>query len=234
MDLNILLWIGGMLFSLGIFALKVGLGLGYGKVRLKGVVAALTGYLALFMVIALLAEPLVRRLEPLLRKGPYLHIILAAGLIAWGSYLVGSRGDGHTRTVRTGTRLLLIIPCPVCLTAMTFSTWAALHAFTVHPLLVGLGLGSAFALMAGIVLSAARLRPGNRSEVSLGLAMVVIGLYFAGSMFLPGKINEAREMYASFISRNAGAGNTSGTWLLTCLPLLLLIGFFARKSRREL
>jgi predicted transporter len=221
MDLNILLWIGGMLFSLGIFALKVGLGLGYGKVRLKGVVAALTGYLALFMVIAL-------------RKGPYLHIILAAGLIAWGSYLVGSRGDGHTRTVRTGTRLLLIIPCPVCLTAMTFSTWAALHAFTVHPLLVGLGLGSAFALMAGIVLSAARLRPGNRSEVSLGLAMVVIGLYFAGSMFLPGKINEAREMYASFISRNAGAGNTSGTWLLTCLPLLLLIGFFARKSRREL
>jgi hypothetical protein len=41
-------------------------------------------------------------------------------------------------------------------------------------------------------------------------------------------------MYASFISRNAGAGNASGTWLLTCLPLVLLIGFFARKSRREL
>jgi predicted transporter len=234
MDLNILLWIGGMLFSLGIFALKVGLGLGYGKVKLRGIIATLTGYLGLFMVIALLAERLIRWLEPILRKGPYLHIILAMGLIVWGSYLIGSKGDGHAHTVRTGARIMLIIPCPVCLTAMTFSSWAALNAVRVHPLLVGLGLGLAFALMAGIVLLAARLRPGNRSEVSLGLAMVVIGLYFVGSMFLPGKIEEAKGMYASFLLENAGAADNSGTWLLAILPLVLLIGFFAKTLRREL
>jgi predicted transporter len=234
MDLNILLWIGGMLFSLGIFALKVGLGLGYGKVKLRGIIATLTSYLVLFMVIALLAERLIRWLEPILRKGPYLHIILAAGLIAWGSYIIGSRGDGHAHTVRTGARLMLIIPCPVCLTAMTFSTWAALNAVRLHPLLVGLGLGLAFALMAVIVMLAARLRPDNRSEAPLGLAMIVIGLYFVGSMFLPGKIEEAKGMYASFIMENAGAGNSGGTWLLAILPLVLLIGFFAKKLRREL
>jgi predicted transporter len=154
-------------------------------------------------------------------------------LIAWGSYIIGSRCDGHAHTVRSGARLLLILPCPVCLTAITFSTWAALNAVGLHPLLVGLGLGLAFALMAVIVLLAAKLRPDNRSEAPLGLSMIVIGLYFAGSMFLPGKIEEAREMYASFSMENAGAGNSSGTWLLAILPLVLLIGFFAEKLRRE-
>jgi MFS family permease len=117
---------------------------------------------------------------------------------------------------------------------MTFSTWAALNAVRLHPLLVGLGLGLAFALMAVIVMLAARLRPDNRSEAPLGLAMIVIGLYFVGSMFLPGKIEEAKGMYASFIMENAGAGNSGGTWLLAILPLVLLIGFFAKKLRREL
>ncbi len=32
MDLNLLLWVGGTLFSLGIFAVKTGTGLGYGQV----------------------------------------------------------------------------------------------------------------------------------------------------------------------------------------------------------
>lgn len=230
MDMNILLWIGGMLFSLGIFALKVGLGLGYGKVRSQGVIATLTGYLALFMVIALLSERLIRWFEPILRQGPFLHIVLAAGLIAWGSYIIGSRGgDGHAHPVRSGTQLMLIIPCPVCLTVMTFSTWAALNAIKYHPLVVGLGLGLAFALMAVIALLAVRLRPGSRSEAPLGLAMIVIGLYFVGSMFLPAKIEEAKRMYASFIIENTGAGNSSETWLLALLPLGLLIGFIAEK-----
>jgi hypothetical protein len=33
---------------------------------------------------------------------------------------------------------------------------------------------------------------------------------------------------------NAGAGNSSGTWLLAILPLALLTGFFAKKPHREL
>lgn len=123
MDLNIILWIGGMLFSLGIFALKVGLGLGYGKVGAKGVSFTLAGYLALFIAIALLSERLIGILEPLLRKGPYFHTLTGAGLIAWGLFAI--RGSHHPRrstsepgAIHRGSSLLLLIPCPVCITAM--------------------------------------------------------------------------------------------------------------------
>lgn len=226
MELNILLWIGGMLFSLGIFALKVGLGLAYGKVGLKGIVATLAGYLALFMVIALAAEQASRWLEPLLRQGVWLHSLLATGLIAWGMYIISRRtGDRHG----AAARLLLIIPCPVCLTAICFSTWAALNAIRLPAPLVGLGLGLVFSVMALGVLLVARQRPDQRSEAPLGLAMIVIGFYFIASLFLPAKITEAQEMYGSFIMENAVTESSAGMGALAVLPVLLLIGFFAGK-----
>lgn len=231
MNLNILLWIGGMLFSLGIFALKVGLGLAYGKVGLKGMVAALVGYLALFMVIALAAERLLRWLEPLLRQGVLLHSLLATSLIAWGMYIISRRtGDHHG----AAARLLLIVPCPVCLTAICFSTWAALNAIRLPAVLVGLGLGLAFSVLAAAVWLAARLRPGQHSEAPLGLAMIVIGLYFIASLFLPARIKEAQEMYGSFIMENALTESSAGMGGLAVLPGLLLIGFIAGKRRRRM
>ena len=228
MELNILLWIGGMLFSLGIFALKVGLGLAYGKVGLKGIAATLAGYLALFMVIALAAEQAIRWLEPLLRQGVWLHSLLATGLIAWGMYIIGRRtSDRHG----AGARLLLIIPCPVCLTAICFSTWAALNAIRLPAPLVGLGLGLVFGVLTSGVWLAARLRLGQPSQAPLGLAMVVIGLYFIASLFLPARIKEAQEMYGSFIMENAVTESSAGMGALALLPVLLLIGFFAGKRR---
>lgn len=230
MDLNILLWLGGMLFSLGIFALKVGLGFAYGKVGLKGIAATLAGYLALFMVIALAAERLVRWLEPLLRQGVWLHSLLATGLIAWGMYIISRRtGDRHG----AAARLLLIVPCPVCLTAICFSTWAALNAVRLPAVLVGLGLGLVFGVLAAAVWLAARLRPGQHSEAPLGLAMIVIGLYFIASLFLPARIKEAQEMYGSFIMENAVTENSAGMGGLALLPALLLLGFFAGKRRNH-
>lgn len=231
MDLNILLWLGGMLFSLGIFALKVGLGLAYGKVGLKGMVAALVGYLALFMVIALAAEQLIRWFEPLLRQGVWLHSLLATGLITWGMYIISRRtGDHHG----TSAGLLLIVPCPVCLTAICFSTWAALNAVRLPAVLVGLGLGLVFGVLALGVWLVARLRPGQHSEAPLGLAMIVIGFYFIASLFLPAKIKEAQEMYGSFIMENAITESSTGMGALAVLPALLLIGFIAGKRRRRI
>ena len=230
MDLNILLWLGGMLFTLGIFALKAGLGLACGKVGPKGVAATLAGYLALFVVIALAAERLVRWLEPLLRQGMWLHSLLAAGLIVWGMYIISRRtSDRHG----AGARLLLIVPCPVCLSAICFSTWAALNAVRLPAVLVGLGLGLVFGVLASGVWLVARLRSGQRSEAPLGLAMIVIGLYFIASLFLPARIKEAQEMYRSFIMENAIAESSTGMGALALLPALLLLGFFAGKRRNR-
>lgn len=56
MDLNRLLWLGGMLFSLLVFAVKVGLGLGCGNFTVKGIGLTLSGHTALFLTLAQAAE----------------------------------------------------------------------------------------------------------------------------------------------------------------------------------
>jgi hypothetical protein len=59
---------------------------------------------------------------------------------------------------------------------MTFTTWAALGVIKQPPLLLGL----AFSLL-----------------VPLGMAMIGVGLYFVGSLFLPAKIEAARALFAA-------------------------------------
>jgi predicted transporter len=234
MNLNIILWIGGMLFSLGIFALKVGLGLGYGRVGRRGIALTLGGYMGLFMLIAVAAEWLMRILQPILAKGPWLHTLLATGMIAWGMVVIFGKRHEHQaadcceRPPRA--HLLMLVPCPVCLTAMTFSIWAALNAITLPPLVTGLCLGSAFALMALVVALIARPRSAGTSETSLGMAMIVVGLYFIASLFLPAKIEATRGMYSSFISENRIAQSTDATGVMIFILLLALAGYLAGRS----
>lgn len=234
MNLNIILWIGGMLFSLGIFALKVGLGLGYGRVGSKGIALTLGGYMGLFMLIAVAAERLMRVLQPILAKGAWLHTLLAAGMIAWGMVVILGRRHEHQadrqRERPLRARLLMLVPCPVCLTAMTFSIWAALNTIKLPPLLTGLCLGSAFALMALLVALVAKPRSGAASETSLGMAMIVVGLYFIASLFLPAKIEAARGMYSSFITENSMAQSTDATGVMIFILLLALAGYLAGRS----
>jgi predicted transporter len=224
MDLNILLWIGGTLFSLGIFAVKVGSGLGYGQVSRKGVLLTLGLYLALFELIALLADRLLKILEPLLRGGPWLHGVMAFGMILWGLAII-MRAD---RISTPGSSLALLIPCPVCLSAMAFSTWAALQALPLLPWGVGLVMGGVFSVMTLLIMAAVRARSQRSSTPSLGLAMITIGLYFIASLLLPGKVEQAKGMYGSFLKelQPAAANSSGGIILLVLLSVALLTGFF--------
>lgn len=228
MDLNIILWIGGTLFSLGIFAVKVGSGLGYGQVGRKGVLLTLGLYLTLFELIALLADRLLRILEPVLRGGPWLHGVMAIGMILWGLAIIMKSGASAT----PGSSLALQVPCPVCLSAMTFSTWAALQALPLLPWGVGLVMGGMFSVMTLLVMAAVRARSERTSTPSLGLAMITIGLYFIASLFLPGKVEQARGMYVSFINeiQPAATSSTGGAILLALLAIALLTGFFIHKG----
>ncbi len=234
MDLNIILWVLGTLFSLGIFAVKVGFGLGYGRFGTKGIVLTLTGYVLLFVAIALLAGRLMEMAMPILKKGPYIHLLMAAGMIVWGVYMLrgghhaapgtpASIGDGAFKS-----SLLLIIPCPVCLSAMSFSTWTALGALAMPPALVGLGLGAAFAVLSLFFLLLARFGKSTHPDASLGLAMVVIGLYFIGSLFLPAKIEEGRAMYASFTGTGGSADASNMAGVLLILFAALAMGYIIR------
>ncbi|ABQ24985.1 DUF2162 domain-containing protein [Geotalea uraniireducens] len=228
MDLNIALWVGGTLFSLGIFAVKVGAGLGYGQVSRKGVAFTIGLYLALFELIALLAERLLPLLEPLLKGGRWLHMVMAMGMILWGLFIIKRQGG----TSPHDSPLALLIPCPVCLTAMTFSTWSALNSLPLLPWAVGLVLGGVFSSMTLVVMIVSRTGSNRRSLPSLGLVMITIGLYFIASLFLPTKVEQAKGMYSSFLKELPPvAGNgTGGMFLLGLLLTALLVGFFTHKG----
>jgi len=231
MDLNIILWIGGTIFSLGIFSVKVGSGLGYGQVGRKGVVLTLGLYLTLFELIALLADRLLKLLEPVLRGGPWLHGVMALGMILWGLAIIMRSGTSAT----PGSSLALLIPCPVCLSAMTFSTWAALQALPLLPWGVGLVMGGMFSVMTLLIMALVRARSERTATPSLGLAMITIGLYFIASLFLPGKVEQAKGMYGSFLKelQPAATSGPGGMILLALLSIALLTGFFIRKGDNE-
>lgn len=245
MDLNIILWIGGMIFSLGIFAIKVGFGLGFSKIKWKGIFLTLSMYLVLFVLIAMLSEQLIKVLEPVLRKGPYLHTLMATGMIAWGIYLLKSQKTEDKR-IRSWedknfstsqplnpstSSLLLLIPCPVCLTAMTFSTWTALNVIKFHAVLVGLGLGIVFVLLTLAVVGLTRLKQTSNPEISLGLGMIAIGIYFISSLFIPAKIEEAKGIYRSFLTENSNIDLNNSIGVFAMLFTALLVGYLMNKNR---
>ncbi|HCS76817.1 MAG TPA: transporter [Syntrophaceae bacterium] len=236
MDLNMALWAGGTLFTLTGFAVKVGFGLGYGQVGGKGIGVTLTVYALLFAGMAVLSEKLMGWLAPILGGGSYLHWFMAAGLLAWGVYAIASAGrskhDCATQSgVKWGASLLLIIPCPVCLTAMVFSTWAALNAIHCPALLVGLGLGAVFAALSLLFLFFARARKTESPETSLGLVMIAVGLYFALSLLLPAKIEAARAMYSSFAEKSNFPVHTDATFVLLSLVAALVAGYFLMERK---
>ena len=232
MDLNIILWIGGMFFTLGVFAIKVGFGLAYGRVGAKGIAITIATYIVLFLVIALLSGKLTVFVSPLLAKGPYLHILMAAGLVAWGLYAMARPACTH-QTCREDAdaampSLLLIVPCPVCLAAMIFSTGAALAVIKLPPVLVGTGMGFTFAAFTMLIRSIAVAGKSERTGASLGLVMITIGIYFFASLFLPAKIEAARNIYSSFIDRGEAADINGWAGVLLILLASIGIGYFRK------
>lgn len=252
MELDVILWMGGMLFSLSIFAVKVGFGLGFSRIGWKVTFFTLSMYLVLFVFIALLSERLIQLLEPVLSKGPYLHALMAAGMIAWGIYLLkrqdtpkleywNNRVLGHQKnkhhsiTPLLHHSILLLIPCPVCLTAMSFSTWSALNIVKFPAVLVGLGLGILFVLLSLAVFFSLKFLTLNSSlitqRIGLGLSMIGIGLYFIASLYLPHKIEEAKVVYYSFFGKeiiNTIVSEFIGVFII--LFIAMVIGFFLKSS----
>ncbi len=230
MDINIMLWIGGMLFTLSIFAVKVGFGLGFGGMRWKGIFLTLVMYLVLFIFVAIFAEQLMKLLEPILRKGPYLHALMAIGMIVWGILLL--RDSHHCQTTSNKPQsALLLIPCPVCFTAMTFSTWAALNVIKFPAYLVGLGLGIAFCFLSISFCFILKFVSRNSSpRIGLSFGMLGIGLYFLAALVIPAKIEEAKGIYKTFLTETGNIDLTNSIGVFVLLFVSLVIGYFANKK----
>ncbi|MEW6619137.1 MAG: DUF2162 domain-containing protein [bacterium] len=226
MGLDVILWTIGTLFTLGIFSVKVGFGLGFGRMGWKVIGMTLAGYVALFVLIAMFSEHLINLLEPVLRKGPYLHLFIATGMVVWGFFILRNPHECKTEGEMLKPSLLLIIPCPICLMAITFSIWAALSVIKLPAMLVGFGMGMTFAIFSFLLLMVTRKR---KSAISLGLSMMGIGLYFIAALFLPAKIEEARGIYNSFVNEGSGLALNNQIGVFVVLLGAILTGFCQKR-----
>jgi predicted transporter len=227
-----------MVFSLGVFSAKVGLGLGMSSAKIGQVALTYGGYLLIFLFLAMAGDSIILHLEPLLKKGPYLHAIVAIGFILWSVYVFLTTGR-MSRCMHSSSRnnktslLLLVIPCPVCVTAMAYSTWAAMAMTNMKPITVGLLLSCVFLSISTIVLLVSRWFKG---ETGLGLSysLFIIGAYFLLSLVVPSIIQQAEAVYRSFSSTKTSLLNTQdimGTFLV--IVLSVFSGFILSKRERK-
>jgi|GEM_PF-6254014 predicted transporter len=198
-ELNILLWIIGMTFSLGIFSIKVGLGLGFSRVGIREVALVYGGYLLIFLLFSLLADKVVSLLDPIIKRGPYIHAFVAVGFISWAIYILKTINSSISKKRKLRTSLLLLVmPCPVCVTAIAYSTWAAVWITKASPVYTGLILTLIFLSISTIFLFVSKLTK-DTTGVGLSISLFIIGSYFLLSLVIPSIIQEAKGVYNSFV-----------------------------------
>jgi predicted transporter len=208
----------GLVFGLGVFAVKSGIGLGalIGAIdqprrRRLAALGHLLAYLILFGLGALLLRQIslvdyFPRVQSLFRVGTTLHLLLAVALGGWGLALL----FGH-RT-KTGWQrrgwLLLSLPCPVCATVIVLETALVMQFFPHRALLAVAAMATGFVSVQ--FLTALVLRRGLRQtgkeegggERTLGLLMVLLSAYFVLAACLMPQFAQIDRIY-----RLCGAGD---------------------------
>lgn len=197
----------GILFSIGIFALKGGVGLSYylsGTVskRAKAGVCSLyaLSYLLVFLISALILEKidLIRHLDVIqgfVQSGMLVHFIMACMLVVWGVCLL--RRTGKPARKSRGW-LLLAVPCPVCMTVIFFSVGFLMTCFPDSGKTVTLLIYGAFILinLIGLALMGFwKKRRETSPESLLGGAMLLIAFYFLLSVTVMPQFADAEEIY---------------------------------------
>ncbi len=227
----------GVLFSIGIFAGKSGVGLAY----LMGRTPSLWGRLARLLAFALLYGLLfalvalgLRVFDPLqhlegiqrfLQSGMQVHLLMAGVMIAWGLILLRTP---HQHASASRGWLLLTLPCPVCATVIVFSIAFCLSLFPDRfPQVVG-GLYLAFLCISlaamGLMLGLGRIS-AQSTETLLGGAMVLLGAYFLISMAVLPQFTDVDKIYR--LARYQPQTQPQDLTLLLPLLVLTLLTFTA-------
>ncbi len=197
----------GVLFSIGIFAVKSGVGLHYflsvpASTRRKAWGAALFAalYLALFIIFQRLVGGMeiarhLTTLQAFIRHGMAVHLLMAGLMALWGLRLL-RRGDRSAGASRGW--LLLVLPCPVCATVIFLSLGFLNACYPGAGISVALLLFCGFALihlLAVLTLAAGRRGRGTPPEPFLGGAMLLIAVYFLLSVTVMPQFADVDKIY---------------------------------------
>ncbi len=226
----------GILFSIGVFAVKSGMGISYvvaryGKIRIKAGMLLLFA-LTYFLVFAM-AGLFLDRIDPVrhlaairtfVQSGMMVHLAMAALLLLWGVTLL--KQANHPRS-RSKAWLMLVVPCPVCLTVIVFSAGFLVACFPDTPKSVVMALYLVFMLINLVTLGAMglfRKRGGTHPESLLGGAMLATAGYFFLSVAVMPQFADVDRIYQ--IARYRGHPPSKGALALT-LPFVPTAAAFA-------
>lgn len=200
------LWLG-LVLSMGAFAVKTGAGWFYlwsrspQKQKLKTSGLVFLAYTLVFGLVFLLVSRInllahSRFLQPFWQSGPALHWLTAALLSLWGLALLKITPGGCQRSRGW---LALLVPCPICLSVILLMAAASLVLyFPDQALLAVTALFGTFMLMAllgGLVVKAAFTSERESLESTLGLAMLIMAVYFMVSALVMPQFAELGKVY---------------------------------------
>jgi predicted transporter len=210
------LWIIGILAALGVFGIKVGLGLGtrmYRRSLAPGrkifwLLSTLCLYLLLFIGLHLLISHfnLLDYLDQglnLVGYGMYLAVAVAAGLLFWGITLLLQPPPGE-RPDSGWADYLLVFPCPVGAAVILLNLTLAYSFFTFSHLSTTLIF---FAFFSGIIaVTLGLLYPFRHkigaNNVFLGITMTLMGLYILCITIITPIYPEIKAAFAMAASNN--------------------------------
>lgn len=229
----------GILFSMGIFAVKSGVGLNYLVRRAKrpgtilGVLCGWSGaYLIVFGLVFYILRYIdflgnIEMIQNLISSGMLVHVAMAAFMAAYGLMLLKKRD--HAGKSASGW-LLLVFPCPVCLTVILFTLAFLLAYFPAT------GWGAVLATYAGFVgvalltlvlMKTIFAKEHFSPEAVLGSAMLLIAVYFIVSIVIMPQFGDIEKIYrlAAYQGRHTEISLDHAGWLGLTIAAFFTMGF---------
>ena len=201
----------GVLFSIGIFAVKSGVGIAYvagQKKRVRDTFFIVLLYALSYAAVFAVATLILPRIDPVrhlaaiqafIQSGMIIHLALATLMLAWGIVLLKRKKPSPgIDSPRSLAWLILALPCPVCMTVILLSSGFLITCFPDHPKAMVCALYLAF-LIVGLVSMGmvCRFRTWAMvsSEAFLGSAMLLVAAYFLVSVTVMPQFAELDKVY---------------------------------------
>ncbi len=235
----------GLFFTIGIFALKSGMGLHYflvrkGRLKTKLFSFSLLSvtYFGIFVFSAHILQKIdiiqyFEAVQTFLKSGMFIHILMAGGLIIWGIVLL--KGN-KKQTKKSFGWLALIIPCPVCITVIFFSTAFLLSCFPDSGLLAVIWayLGfMAIVIITVFSMSLWRAKSASAPESTLGAAMLIISVYFFLSVIVMPQFGDMDKIYrlAAYQDKDQSVNVRDILLLCSAMTALFTTGFWTMRRK---
>lgn len=213
----------GILIVILIFGIKTGLGCGFSTAGPRKIIAVAGSYFLLSVLVGSVMENFsMEYFVKISGIGLGVHVLLSLLLIGTGIYTQKKWNAGWD--VSGHTFLVLSMPCPVCLAALTFCCMLLAASLELSGLKIGLLVGTAFCISA--LVSSFGFKRLCKTPESLGNVMLLLGIYYLlGAMIIPAYM-KTKQLNLVGLS-----GDGAGVVPLSLSAMVILGGFLLGNVR---